>query len=258
MKAIFSISLLVLLGLFLESRAVATPLTGTIRDGRRQPLAKVRVLSFAPLPDYARYRGTRQYEVLSDEKGFFRLPDHGQVIYFMHPELRPVTKILPLSARTVEVVMEEATASLWSVPQCRAESDKGRTGIAFKVLAPEGVLVRKGTRAGVDVYYYGYQRADGTMEVMVNWEDSTAAHPGEETMLEAKYFTERMWRSGQRFGYDVRGRRPDGKLWRFVSYRWGAITYQGNSPEAAKVFDRMMDGLCFDEEDARKYPAENF
>jgi len=43
-----------------------------------------------------------------------------------------------------------------------------------------------------------------------------------------------------------------------VSYRWGAISYQGNSLEAAKVFDNMIDGICFDDGDAKKYPKENF
>ena len=154
--------------------------------------------------------------------------------------------------------MEEAAATLWKVPQCKTESDKERTGIAFKVLAPEDVQVKKDVRFDLDVYYYGYQMPDGKFEVMVNWQDSTSSHPSEEALLEAKEFTERVWKSGERFGYDVRGERHDGKVWRFVSYRWGAISYQGNSREAAKAFDRMIDGMCFDEKDAKKYPDENF
>jgi hypothetical protein len=43
-----------------------------------------------------------------------------------------------------------------------------------------------------------------------------------------------------------------------VSYRWGAISYQSNSLEAAKVLDDMIGGMCFDNEDGRKYPKENF
>ena len=113
-------------------------------------------------------------------------------------------------------------------------------------------------RFDLDIYYYGYQMPDGHFEVMVNWQDSTSSHPREETLLEAQKFTERMWAAGKRFGYDVRGERRDGKVWRFVSYRWGAISYQGSSREAAQAFDKMIDGMCFDEEDAKKYPDENF
>jgi hypothetical protein len=39
---------------------------------------------------------------------------------------------------------------------------------------------------------------------------------------------------------------PDGKFWRRISLRNGAITYQGNSKEAAKIFDSMIDTMCFD------------
>lgn len=262
MKAIFSILLPLFVGLLFNSSAIATPLTGTIRSDKGRPLAKVKVLTYAPIRKQAKFLGQamtmQRYEVVSDDKGFFRLPDHGRVIYFTHPELRPVTKIIPLTTATIQVVMEDAAASLWTVPQCKAESAKQQAGIAFKVIVPEIVLVKKGVRFDLDVYYYGYKIADGSIEVMVNWQDSTSSHPSEETLIGSKRFTERMWRSGKRFGYDVRGERRDGKVWRFVSYRWGAISYQGNSPEAARVFDMMIDGICFDEEDAKKYPTENF
>ena len=262
MKSIITTALLIFVVITSESLAHATSLTGTVTSEKGQPIPKVKVLTYAPLEKRTEFLGMnmtmQRYEVLSDEKGFFRLPDHGRVVYFMHPERRPVTKILPISATTAQVVMEDAAATLWRVPQCKAGADGARTGIAFKVLAPDSVQVKKGVRFDLDVYYYGYQMPDGQFEVMVNWQDSTSSHPSEGALLNAREFTERMWVSGKRLGYDVRGERSDGKLWRFVSYRWGAISYQGNSREAAKVFDKMIDGMCFDEEDAKKYPDENF
>jgi hypothetical protein len=39
----------------------------------------------------------------------------------------------------------------------------------------------------------------------------------------------------------------DGKVWRRIAIRNGAITYQGNTKEAAKVFDSMINEMCFDE-----------
>jgi len=154
--------------------------------------------------------------------------------------------------------MEEVAATLWKVLQCKVESDKARSGIAFKVLVPDDVQAKKDVRFDLAAYLYGYQMPDGKFEVMVNWQDSTSSHPSEDTLLEAKEFTERVWVAGERFGYDIRGERRDGKVWRFVNYRWGAISYQGNSREAAKEFDKMIDGMCFDEEDAKKYPDDNF
>lgn len=262
-KSFFSALSLILLVFTLRESTDATPLTGVIKSETGQPVAKVKVLTYAPLEKRTKFLSvdmtTHRYEVLSDEKGFFRLPDHGRVVYFMHPDKRSATKILSLSVKTIQLVMEAASASLWKVPQCSAVPDaNARTGIAFKVLQPAGVQGRKGVRFGLDTYSYGYEMPDGKFEVMVNWQDSTSDHPSEGWLLEAKEFTERVWIAGNRVGYDIRGERQDGKVWRFVSYRWGAISYQGNVKEAAHVFDQMIDGMCFNEEEAKKYPDENF
>lgn len=263
MKTIFSTALLVFIGLALEQCAGATPLRGVIKSVNGQPIPKVKVLTFAALQSPTTFMGlsmsTHRYDAISDEKGFFHLPDHGRIIYFTHSaEHRPVTKILPLSATTIQVVMEEAATTLWKVPLCKSTSDEIRTGVAFKLIVPDGVLVKKILRFDLDTYVYGYQRSDGKFDSMSNWQDSTSSHPEEHILLDAEQFTERVWIGGERFGYDVRGVSRDGKFWRFVSYRWGAISYYDNSPEAAKAFDKMIDGMCFDEADAKKYTNENF
>lgn len=241
--------------------AQATPLTGVVKSDTGQPIPKVKVVTNAPLEKQAKFLGINMtyhhYETTTDERGSFRLPDHGRVVYFMRLDKRPVTKILSSSIANIQVEMEEASTTLWKVPQCKAESGNTRTGIAFKVLAADGVQAKKVLRFDLDTYYYGYQMPDGKFEAMVNWQDSTSDHPSDERLLESIEFTERVWMAGKRVGYDIRGERQDGKVWRFVSYRWGAISYQGNSRDAAKVFDKMIDGMCFDEADAKKYPDEN-
>ncbi len=260
MSNTFSILLLMSVGLASQLSVGATPLTGVIKSVNGQAIPKVRVLTFAPLQIQTKLMGvnmsTHRYEVRSDEKGFFRLQDHGRIVYFTHAEQhRPVTKILPLTATNVQVVMEAAALTLWKVPLCKANSDETQPGVAFKVVVPHDVLVRKSVQFDLDIYTYGYQMPDGKFASMGNWQDSTSSHPAEGILLDAKEFTERVWVAGERFGYDVRGVSCDGKFWRFVSYRWGAISYKGNSLEAAKAFDRMIDGMCFDE---KKYPNENF
>jgi hypothetical protein len=56
-----------------------------------------------------------------------------------------------------------------------------------------------------------------------------------------------MWMSGGKWGHEYRGTMPDGTVFRRIALRNGAITYQGNSTEAAKVSDSMIDTMCFDE-----------
>ena len=71
--------------------------------------------------------------------------------------------------------------------------------------------------------------------------------PEDKYLLESREFSQRMWVSGEKWGYEFRGTMLDGKVWRRIAIRNGAITYQGNTKEAAKVFDSMIDEMCFDE-----------
>ena len=82
--------------------------------------------------------------------------------------------------------------------------------------------------------------------MLINWWESTSLEPAEKYLLESREFSQRMWMSGDKWGYEFRGTMQDGKLWRRISIRNGAITYQGNPKEAAKVFDGMIDAVCFD------------
>lgn len=86
------------------------------------------------------------------------------------------------------------------------------TGVAFKVIASDDVLVKKSVQFDLNIYVYGYQMPDGKFASMGNWQDSTSSHPGESMLLDAKEFTERVWVAGERFGYDVRGVSRDGRF----------------------------------------------
>ena len=95
-------------------------------------------------------------------------------------------------------------------------------------------------------YLFGFRKGQ-EIEVLINSWESTSLQPGEQYLLESRDFSQRMWMSGEKWGYEFRGTMPDGKIWRRIAIKNGALSYQGNSKEAAKVFDSMMDGMCFDE-----------
>ena len=84
MRSIISVFLLVFIGITLESSAGATPLSGTIKSEKGQPIPKVKVLTYAPIQKQTQFLGMnmsmQRYEVMSDEKGLFRLPDHGRIV----------------------------------------------------------------------------------------------------------------------------------------------------------------------------------
>ncbi len=240
------------MGFCLASSAKAVELSGVVKSEDGKPLSGVQILTYAPLEEKAESLGTqmstKRHETTTDSNGFFKLPSHGRVVHFKRQDLRPLTKILDLSVKQIQVTMEDGARSLWKIPSCSSVPDKSkRVGIGFMVIVPENIMVRKDEeRFENGGYFFGYNNG-GRVEVLVNWWESTSLEPSEQYLLDSKEFSERMWVSGKTSGYEIRGVKSDGKLWRRVSLRNGAITYQGNTKESAAVFDKMIDNMCFDE-----------
>jgi hypothetical protein len=192
--------------------------------------------------------GYKRIETITDHHGLFKLPNHGRIVYFKRDDLNPVTKILELTVTQLEIVMQDSSSTIWKIPYCSAVPDNsGRVGNVFKVAPPDSVPF--GKRAGLegDEYLFGFDLGGGKIEVMVNWGGSTSIETDESVLLDSQVFSERSWRSGNIIGYESRGIKSDGKLWRRLSFKWGAIAYQGNSERSAKVFDKLIDDVCLDE-----------
>jgi hypothetical protein len=235
---------------WLLAPAYAAELKGVVKSDKGDALADVDVLTHAPIRDGngKEFPGSyKQLQTKTDKNGVFNLPDRGRVVYFKRQDLNPVTKILHPSAAQVEIVMTDASLTMWKIPSCSTVPDNSRrVGIVFKVAIPDDLPFQK--RAGIDgdEYHFGFDTGSGKFEVMVNWGGSTSIEPPEDLLLDSKELSERSWRSGDTIGYEIRGIKSDGKLWRRVSFRWGAIAYQGNSEKSAKVFDKLIDSACFD------------
>ena len=244
--------LLLLATIALSSTARATELRGVVKSEAGKPLAGVEILTYAPAgPATILGRqvasSTRRYEVVTSADGSFIIPSHGQLIYFHRADLRPVSKIVDLTINHLEVVMEEGNRTSWKVPVCSASDKASRTGVGFMFKVPDNVMVKKDDqRFEEGGYFFGYQIGE-RVEVLINSWESTSLQPAEELLVESKEFSQRMWTSGGKWGYEYRGTLPDGKVWRRISLRNGGITYQTKTKEAAAVFDTMIDAMCFDE-----------
>ena len=227
-------------------------ITGVVKSETGAPLAGVQILTYAPyegtisLGTAKLAASTKRYEVTTDTNGRFKIPSHGQLIFFSRTDLRPLTKIVDLSLTQLDVTMEDVAKSLWNVPPCSASDKANRVGIGFMVTVPKDVMVKKDNKNFDEgAYLFGFQTKD-RVEILINWWDPTSLEPSDEYLLDSKDFSQRKWTSGDKSGHEFRGIRSDGRVWRRVSLKNGVITYQGNSPEAAKVFDSMIDGMCFD------------
>jgi hypothetical protein len=236
----------------LSSRGTATEISGVVKSEDGKPLSGVQILTYAPagpadILGMHVTTSTQRYEVSTKPDGSFSIPSHGQLVYFHRADLRPLTKIVDLATKRIEVMMEEVTRTLWKVPACSATNKSNRVGVGFMVTVPENVMVKKDDGRFEDGgYLFGYRRGK-QVEVLINWWGSTSLEPEDKYLLESREFSQRMWVSGEKWGYEFRGTMLDGKAWRRIAIRNGAITYQGNTKEAAKVFDWMIDEMCFDE-----------
>ena len=251
-KIIGLVLILIAVGFSSVSAIEPAELSGLIKSRDGKPLAGVKVFTYAPekgkIEPLGLQTAARLYETESDPQGFFKLPSHGRVVHFRGKDLRPLTKILDLAVTRIDVTMEDGATSLWKIPACSALLDRQeRVGIGFRVVVPANVMVKKDDGRFEDGgYFFGYDN-HAQIETMINWWESTSLEPSEKYLLDSKEFSQRMWSSGSKWGLEFRGVKTDGKLWRWISLRNGAITYQGNQRQSAEVFDVMIDNMCFDE-----------
>lgn len=238
--------------LSLSTTARAFELKGTVKSEDGKPLAGVQISTYAPAGP-AKILGmqvqssTKHYEITTGADGSFKLPGHGRLVYFHRVDLRPLTKIIELTATQLDIIMEDGSRSLWKIPACSAQEKSTRVGVGFMVNVPKSVIVKDAKDRFEDGgYLFGHQVGE-RVEILVNWWESSSLEPLEKYLLESDQFSQRMWTSGDKWGYEFRGTLPNGKVWRRIAMKNGAIAYQENSKEAATVFDSMLDAVCFDE-----------
>jgi hypothetical protein len=239
--------------LCLFSIGQAVQLTGYVKSKAGKPISGVEVLTYATMIETnssaSAPKGKQRHSVKTDVNGFFALPNHGQIVHFRSSGLRPLSKVIDLKAKELSVIMEDFKDSLWEVPICSSILDKSnRNGHFFKLLIPKNIKLKKEDEPDGEVYFFGLP-LNGQVEVMVNWSGASSLEPDEMFLLGSKEFFERIWKSGNTTGYEIRGVKSDGKWWRRISFNGGAIAYQGNSENAAKIFDSLLDNMCFEEQD---------
>ena len=236
----------------LSTTTSAFELRGVVKSEDGKPLAGVQIKTYAPagpakILGMQRESSTKLHEITTGADGSFRIPAHGRLVYFHRADLRPLTKLVELTDTQLDVTMEDGSRTLWKIPACSADEKSTRVGIGFKVKVPENVMVKNAAdRFEEGGYFFGYQVGE-RVEVLINWWGSSSLEPMDKYLFESEQFTQRMWTSGDKWGHEYRGTLPNGKVWRRIALKNGAITYQENFKEAAKVFDSMLDTMCFDE-----------
>jgi hypothetical protein len=221
----------------------ATELTGIVRSKAGTSLANVSVTS----------QCEPCVQTKTDANGFFRLPAHGQVVFFRYPGFRPLSKILDSTTTAVQVVLEEGAQSEWKVPSHRPASRAERyIGDESKLAVPKGLMLKK-VRDADYLLYIIYDRKN-KHEVLEVWFglSVSSGYPPDDLLISSNEFAERSWTCETGTGVDLRGRLRTGEHWRWTSLLLGMAKYRVKSEEAADSFDRIIDSLYCDAEFSKK------
>jgi hypothetical protein len=226
--------LLLVATVLLNSTVTAAEITGVVKSADGKPLSGVQVKTNAPAGP-AKILGRevsesiKQLETTTDASGAFKLAGHGRVIHFHRDDLRPLSVVTALGLQSIKVTMEDGNGTLWKTPACSATDKATKVGVGFMMTPAANVMVRKDTGRFEDGgYFFGYQ-TDAKVELMVNWWESTSLVPQDKFLVDGREFSQRMWRSGEKWGYEFRGTLRDGTMWRQVTLKNGAIAYQTTS-----------------------------
>ena len=235
MKALF-LSLITLIAV--SANLSAQGLSGSVKSASGRPLAEVFVFPNRSPGDIAE----------TSEGGTFSVPRFETVIAFRRDGFRPLTKIVDPTITNLDVVLEYAAATQWSLPRCTAKDKRNRVGFTLRMRVPKEAIARKGRDADYEDLAIGY----GPKSTRVWLTGITGPYSGAfgfppyAWILNATEFSERSYKAGNIEGADLRGRLRDGTYWRYVGRLGEDIKYSGISKEQAAFFDRIIDGACAD------------
>lgn len=248
--------LLFLCAMLFSATCFGTELTGTVKTKDGRPLAGISVYSFDDWGMIAPKAG-RRFSEKTDSRGRFRLRNHGQAIFFQHPDFQPLTRVIQYSTSRLDVVVEP-DHDAWGVPICTGSVEyqknkdeyveiKDPFSLALFLPRPREVEFKRAT----DVDYVRYVFAYGPSEhrnTLQGWFGLNAADRSvsARSLIKSMNFNERWAKFGDLRALDIFGQTTDGKYWHYLCFSTSAIFYEDTSKEAASVFDDMFSKTCYE------------
>lgn len=196
---------------------------------------------------------TRPYLIRTstDARGSFSLtPPTGTVLHVYSLGFRPWSEVILPNSGPVQVILEDAAASEWKVPNCKGSD--GLWGWNWKFRLPEGTAAKAGEHTFESASYSVEYPGSKTSETLIITLGSAIAgdHDDfvndsliqESTSFEERHIT--VYKSKDT-GLDSRGKLGPDKFWRRSMSWYVEAEYYGVSAEAAEFFDRILDSACF-------------
>ncbi len=213
----------------------AQQLSGSVKSSSGQPLAHVYIFPDRSLVHIAE----------TDDQGKFFVSRFERIIAFRHAGSRPLTKIVDPSITKLDVVLEDAAASQWSLPRCTEDDKRKRVGFTLRLRVPKDAIARKGGDVDYESFAIGYGPKSKRVWLSgISGPYGSLGIPPYAWILNGTEFSERSYKAGAAEGADMRGRLGDGTYWRYVGRLGESVEYDGLTQEQAASFDRIIDGAC--------------
>lgn len=181
----------------------------------------------------------------SKTDGSFSIPSYDKVIFFRHPNYKPITKVMEPSVTSLEIVMTEVGNSAIDLPACASIKLGGKwLGENIKLQTPIGAKSKHGFDTD-----YGYFTISKKVEKRTAWISgvygpmATPGIPHYEWILDAVEFSEHSYKGMGLFS-DMRGKSKDGTYWRYIGMFGEAIEYSGLTLKEAEYFDKIIGNAC--------------
>ena len=221
-----------------------------------------------PLPDVV-VKGATIGWVETSPTGFYELAAYDETVGFRKQGYRPVTKIVQLNERIIDVALEEADGTEWVVPVCsESEAAAARIGETWRFLTfgARFQLGSDGHHGGSD-HTLNHESVGGSATLRYrSWHWCCAGKPLDSLYVRSQQFNERAYvadvsaipstdgrihiapnvRYSASSGLDAHGVHRDGTRWRWVGPILGmSISYEQASEESAQFFDRIINSMCY-------------
>jgi hypothetical protein len=221
------------------SHAQLIEIQGFVKNTEGKPIEDVFISSFGK----------------TDKNGFFKISSDVLIKYWktliLHKE-GFVPKVIKLDASnlSLNIILEsEKENSLWKIPNCSLTKTKQNKiiGKYLKLTIPKKMKFKSGVDTDYIYYSIGFKEGKKTHWLRGGLGSLYAGvYPSGETLLDLQDYS--YLRTS--VGIDWRGITKEGKFWRY----FGAVSlfetyhYETDSKEVADVFDKIIDGVCFQQD----------
>lgn len=226
-----------------------SPLSGTVTNEDGKPIAGVAVVGSI----WKDCCPAQRDNVLTDGDGDFRIDHPGAVLHFIQGGFEPQTIVVKPDTTHLRVILSPATSD-WMIPAC-GKSKHGLMKIGAKYgirfLAPLRFVRVDGGKPDTDyIRYVIHLKKDHSYMDIWFGPYTIPTDPDDELFINSIQFSQRNIGTSSVndafFGVDSSGRLQKGGSWRWTAIlgRGGAV-YKDASSEDSKIFDEIIDSMCF-------------